>query len=169
MVSKQVHEGVLYSLAALMGAAIAATWVVGCAVQPVPGAQSPAAATAAPMAATAPINDAYAHNCQLCHGANLEGGEFGPPLKGNAFEAHWKNQSAEALSNFIATKMPPSGPGSLGAETYAEIERYIRQRWTAIARATENHSEPVVRAGDAERNARLFSSVVEHDAAYDAA
>jgi len=44
MVSKQVHEGVLYSLAALMGAAIAATWVVGCAVQPVPGAQSPAAA-----------------------------------------------------------------------------------------------------------------------------
>ncbi len=105
------------------------------------------------MAATAPINDAYAHNCQLCHGANLEGGEFGPPLKGEKFEAHWKNLPTEALSNFIATKMPPSGPGSLGAETYADIERYIRQR----------------RAGDAERNARLFSSVVEHDAAYDAA
>jgi len=168
MVSKRVHEGVLCQ-AALTGAAIAATWVVGCAVQPVAGTRSPTTAAAPPMATAAPDNDAYAHNCQQCHGANLEGGEFGPPLKGEKFEAHWKNLPTEALSNFIATKMPPSGPGSLGAETYADIERYIRQRGTAIARATENHSEPVVRAGDAERNARLFSSVVEHDDAYDAA
>src|SRR5438552_6370306 len=144
-------------------------WVVGCAAQPATGPGNPATPTAKSMSTAAPGNDAYAHNCQQCHGANLEGGEFGPPLKGEKFEAYWKNQPTQALSNFIATRMPPSSPGSLGAETYAQIESYIRQGRTAIAGATENHPEPVTPDDDAERKARLFSSVVEHDATYDAA
>ncbi len=54
---------------------------------------------------------AYAANCVSCHGANLDDGEFGPPLKGDSFKGHWTGQSQEALFNYIQARMPPSGPG----------------------------------------------------------
>ena len=62
-------------LATLTAVAIAAMWVVGCAAQPATGPGNPATPTAKSMSTAAPGNDAYAHNCQQCHGANLEGGE----------------------------------------------------------------------------------------------
>ena len=68
---------------------------------------------------------AFDKNCVSCHGANLEGNQFGPTLKGPAFEGHWRSQSPAALATFIQTKMPPSGPGTLGSDTYAHIQAYI--------------------------------------------
>ena len=36
----------------------------------------------------------YDDNCGSCHGANLDNGQFGPPLRGSAFKTHWESQSA---------------------------------------------------------------------------
>ena len=55
----------------------------------------------------------YDDNCANCHGANLDDGEFGPPLRGSAFKNRWSSQSADALFSFIAAKMPPSAPAGL--------------------------------------------------------
>jgi alcohol dehydrogenase (cytochrome c) len=67
----------------------------------------------------------YDGNCGSCHGANLDNGQFGPPLRGAAFKTHWENQSANALFTYIATKMPPGAPASLGDRAYSDVEAYI--------------------------------------------
>jgi len=43
--------------------------------------------------------DLYTANCQMCHGADLNGGQFGPAVRGAAFDAQWSGQSAGSLSN----------------------------------------------------------------------
>jgi alcohol dehydrogenase (cytochrome c) len=69
----------------------------------------------------------YDDNCSNCHGANLDNGQFGPPLRGSAFKMHWENQSANALFTYIATKMPPAAPGGLGDRSYSDVEAHILQ------------------------------------------
>lgn len=70
---------------------------------------------------------AYGNRCLSCHGANLDGGEFGPTLKGAAFKQHWGGQSAGALFSYLMSRMPPSDPGTLGQQTYADLEAYVLQ------------------------------------------
>jgi alcohol dehydrogenase (cytochrome c) len=70
---------------------------------------------------------AYSQNCAGCHGRDLDDGEFAPPVKGTAFTAQWGGKSVGDLLNFISTKMPPSGAGSLGDSTYLEITAFILQ------------------------------------------
>ena len=67
----------------------------------------------------------YDDSCANCHGANLDDGQFGPPLRGPAFKMHWSTQSASALFTYIATKMPPSSPGGLTDRSYSDVEAYI--------------------------------------------
>jgi len=67
----------------------------------------------------------YADNCGNCHGANLDNGQFGPPLRGSAFKMHWASQSANALFTYIATKMPPATPAGLTDRAYSDVEAYI--------------------------------------------
>src|SRR5580698_1032069 len=67
----------------------------------------------------------YDDNCASCHGANLDDGEFGPPLRGSAFKARWSSQSADALYSYIAAKMPPSAPAGLSDKAYSDVEAYI--------------------------------------------
>src|SRR5581483_583239 len=77
-------------------------------------------------AAQSPAKALFAAKCASCHGANLVGGEFGPPLAGAAFEAHWRGQEPGALASFIASRMPPSAPGSVGAAAADELAAFIR-------------------------------------------
>jgi mono/diheme cytochrome c family protein len=51
--------------------------------------------------------EAYVLNCQSCHSATLEGTQFGPALKGAAFESHWRGRTRAAFSEQIRTTMPP--------------------------------------------------------------
>ena len=67
----------------------------------------------------------YDGNCASCHGANLDNGQFGPPLRGSAFKMHWTNQSVSALFTYIAAKMPPAAPAGLGDRAYIDVEAYI--------------------------------------------
>jgi len=67
----------------------------------------------------------YDGNCASCHGANLDNGQFGPPLLGSAFKMHWASQSANALFTYIAAKMPPAAPGGLSDRAYSDVEAYV--------------------------------------------
>jgi len=70
---------------------------------------------------------AYTENCAACHGPHLNDGQFAPPVKGAGFKAHWHDESPEALRSVIVKRMPPASPGSLGSQTYADIEAYLLQ------------------------------------------
>lgn len=70
---------------------------------------------------------AYNSNCVTCHGAGLSGGTMGPPLSGSFFAGHWGGQPVWALYSYAHDHMPPSRPGSLPEQTYADIVSYILQ------------------------------------------
>lgn len=74
----------------------------------------------------------YAADCASCHGANVDDGEFAPPLKGVEFRQRWGRQNAEALFTYMTTKMPPPSPGSLGEETGIKILAYLLQENGAL-------------------------------------
>jgi alcohol dehydrogenase (cytochrome c) len=69
----------------------------------------------------------YALNCQSCHGAALEGTQFGPALKGATFEGHWRGRARTAFSEQLRTTMPPGKLGSLSSDTYDDVEAFILQ------------------------------------------
>jgi alcohol dehydrogenase (cytochrome c) len=79
----------------------------------------------------------YDESCGNCHGANLDNGQFGPPLRGSAFQMRWASQSANALFTYIATKMPPGGSGGLSDRAYGAVEAYILQANGVAAGARE--------------------------------
>jgi mono/diheme cytochrome c family protein len=93
----------------------------------------PAAAQSVPASFTAEQaargETAYQRNCQDCHGANLDDGEFGgAPLKGSYFAQHWGGGTAYALVGYMKIKMPPDRPGQLSPGTYADLAAYILSR-----------------------------------------
>jgi alcohol dehydrogenase (cytochrome c) len=67
----------------------------------------------------------YQSNCQMCHGADLAGGQFGPAVAGATFRAQWNGQSPGSLFSFISNNMPPTGPGSLSNAAYSDIDAYL--------------------------------------------
>jgi alcohol dehydrogenase (cytochrome c) len=71
----------------------------------------------------------YEQNCVRCHGAYLQGGEFGPPLLGRAFVTHWANRPLGSLFSFIKTTMPPGRAGSLPDASYLSIVAYILEKY----------------------------------------
>jgi len=71
-------------------------------------------------------DDAYLRSCAGCHGAELRGGETGPPLIGSAFERRWSGLPPEALAQFIRATMPPTNPGKLSPSDYAAAVAHIR-------------------------------------------
>jgi alcohol dehydrogenase (cytochrome c) len=79
---------------------------------------------------------AYALNCQSCHSPTLEGTQFGPALKGAAFEGHWRGRPHAAFSEQVRTTMPPGKLGSVSSDAYADIEAFILQ-----ANAAKSSSE----------------------------
>src|ERR1700734_275423 len=68
---------------------------------------------------------AYAQSCAGCHGAELDNGEFAPPLKGTAFSAQWGGKPVGDLFTYVSTKMPPSNAGSLGDATYKQTTAFL--------------------------------------------
>jgi len=86
---------------------------------------------------------AYRRNCQDCHGANLNDGEFGgAPLNGQYFSRHWGNGSVAALYGFMRTKMPPDRPGRLSPQTYADLTAFLLTRNGYQAAQTELPPDP---------------------------
>lgn len=69
----------------------------------------------------------YSGSCAMCHGEGVDDGQFAPPLKGEPHVAYWNGKTAEDLLNYMAANMPPTQPGSLGAQAYADIYAYLLQ------------------------------------------
>jgi mono/diheme cytochrome c family protein len=80
--------------------------------------EAPAHFTAAQAARGA---DTYRDRCVLCHGANLDDGEWGPTLKGARFKRKWGGQSMAALFAYVSTTMPPGQTALMGPEDYADV------------------------------------------------
>jgi alcohol dehydrogenase (cytochrome c) len=70
----------------------------------------------------------YDQNCATCHGANLDDGEFAPPLRGAGFLGKYAGKPAADLFTMVSTKMPPASPNSLGGAKYAEVIAYVLQQ-----------------------------------------
>ena len=67
---------------------------------------------------------AYDRNCLSCHGANLDDGEFGPPLKGAEFRLRWGATPIDGLLGEMM-RMPPAAPGALGEDTYVQLLAFL--------------------------------------------
>ena len=90
-----------------------------------------AAVATAAFAQTAPAHytpaqadhglELFHQQCSLCHGDNLNDGEFGPALKGAYFKGQWGGKTAAQLFAMITTNMPPGKAGVMPAEDYADI------------------------------------------------
>lgn len=100
----------------------------------------------------------YAAQCSGCHGQHLEGGQFGPPLRGPGFAATWTARR-DALFGYISKQMPPNAGGSLPDKDYAALTDHI---YAVNAQAAVD-SANVLPAGPQPIDAGMF-----HDRLYDA-
>lgn len=66
----------------------------------------------------------YWNHCASCHGQAMEGGQFGPALKGDSFSKKWLTGEAKLL-DYIEHSMPPANPGQLSHEQYRELVTLI--------------------------------------------
>jgi alcohol dehydrogenase (cytochrome c) len=71
---------------------------------------------------------AYLRNCAMCHGANLDDGQFGPPLTGQTFAQRWAGRSLNELFGYLEASMPPAFAGQLGRDTYASVIAYLLEQ-----------------------------------------
>lgn len=68
---------------------------------------------------------AYTSACTECHGADLTGDGFAPPLTGAEFVGNWSDLSVGDLFERIRISMPPSGPASVTPAEKADIVAYM--------------------------------------------
>ena len=64
-------------------------------------------------------NSIYVENCQICHGTNLDNGQFATPIKGFFFEMKWGGKTLGELARFTWEEMPE------GNGKYLRMEEYI--------------------------------------------
>lgn len=69
----------------------------------------------------------YQRSCSLCHGTNLDDGQFGPPLSGQMFRQRWAGRSLEELFTYMSSTMPPGLAGQLPRESYASLIAFLLQ------------------------------------------
>lgn len=68
--------------------------------------------------------DKFAQNCQGCHGDDLTGRSFFPPITGDRFMSKWQGRTAAQLLTFMSTRMPNDRPGGLAMDDYTDILAY---------------------------------------------
>lgn len=99
-------------------------------VGPPPAAEEP---TERPVtisdAQAASGSDAYDRYCVICHGPNLNDGEFGgPPLRGLSFDESFGELPVSVLYSYIHATMPPDRPGQISHRDRTDIIAYILSR-----------------------------------------
>ena len=65
-------------------------------------------------------------NCATCHGADLSGGPYAPPLAGRGFVDVWSKRSIRDLIESIRT-MPPTNPRMFDDDARLNLAAYILQ------------------------------------------
>jgi mono/diheme cytochrome c family protein len=69
---------------------------------------------------------AFQTNCATCHGADLSGGPYAPPLAGRGFADAWSKRSGRDLIESIRT-MPPTNPRMFDDDARLNLAAYILQ------------------------------------------
>ena len=84
---------------------------------------------------------AYAQYCVACHGDTLQGGQFGPALKGSAFQRRWGGAPLSELFAYLRRSMPPAAVGQLDSATYvAVLSRLMAENGAApVALRAQRH------------------------------
>jgi mono/diheme cytochrome c family protein len=59
--------------------------------------------------------------CVLCHGETMRGGGGVPSAVGPEFMFNWKDKSVAELFAYLKMMMPPTAPGSLSDQKYADV------------------------------------------------
>jgi len=85
---------------------------------------------------------AYQQSCVSCHREDLRGDSTSPSLVGESFLFLWGDMEVGELSGRIQKLMPPERPGSLPAQTYADIIAFILQKNAFPAGSTELSGDP---------------------------
>src|SRR5688572_121893 len=70
---------------------------------------------------------AYQTNCATCHLPDLSGRNEAPPLAGGNFMNVWGSRTTSELIRYMQSTMPPSNPGGMSDETYANIAGFLLQ------------------------------------------
>ncbi|HEX5421032.1 MAG TPA: PQQ-binding-like beta-propeller repeat protein [Gammaproteobacteria bacterium] len=70
----------------------------------------------------------YTRSCQQCHGANLDDGQFAPPLTGSTFAERWAGHGVDELFGYVSTTMPPGLAGELSKTAYASLVAFLLER-----------------------------------------
>src|SRR5207249_3571271 len=66
-------------------------------------------------------------SCSGCHRSDLQGWFEAPQLAGSNFLNAWGDKTVAELHAYLMASMPPTDPGSPGAETMTAIVAYILQ------------------------------------------
>ena len=69
--------------------------------------------------------ETYKAVCSECHGGDLMGDGFAPPLAGADFQGNWNDLSVGDFFERIRISMPPSGPGEVTPAQKADIVAHI--------------------------------------------
>jgi len=77
----------------------------------------------------------YQSACAMCHGANLDDGPLGMPLKGPQFMRKYGGRDVAALFEVTQTTMPTGAPGSLAAADYASLVAFMLRENSIVAGA----------------------------------
>ena len=94
----------------------------------------------------ASANALYQQHCALCHGATLNGGEAGPPLRGRAFDDKWRSRPPAELYEQTRRTMPVTQPGGLAQSAYADLTALMLQRGPPAPPAAALTSAPPANA-----------------------
>jgi mono/diheme cytochrome c family protein len=70
----------------------------------------------------------YANSCAECHGENLAGEGFAPPLVAEPFIQRWQDGTLADLFTVLKGTMPQEKPGSLSDDDYAAIISFLLQK-----------------------------------------
>lgn len=79
----------------------------------------------------------FGQTCASCHGFDLMGGETAPALADGQFRSNWNGLSVGDLFERIRVSMPPSGPGTLTRQQYADVVAFLFFRSEFPAGKTE--------------------------------
>lgn len=86
-------------------------------------------------------NTLYQSACASCHGANLDDGPLGAPLKGPQFMQKYGGREAAELFDITQRTMPSANPGSLPAADYANLVAFMLRENDIVAGPTELPSD----------------------------
>jgi alcohol dehydrogenase (cytochrome c) len=79
----------------------------------------------------------YQSACAQCHGANLDDGALGAPLKGPQFMQKYGGREVAALYEITRSTMPQANPGGLSAAEYAGLVAFMLRANSIVPGATE--------------------------------